>query len=462
MRFEVPEDVKFIIRKLQENHSAYVVGGCIRDLICNKTPNDWDICTSALPEQVMSYFDVVIPTGIKHGTVSVVINNEIYEITTYRYNEVYDNSHKPVSVDFNVDKDGIYKDLERRDFTINAIAYDPINNVLVDPYNGYEDLTKNKIIKCVGNATDRFVEDPLRMLRAIRFACYFKDFKIDKFTFRAIIEEKERLKVISAERIYAEIKKMLESRYPENMMMLHFSELDTVFFPEFAAACECVQNHSYHKASVGMHTIDAVAHLSGDYVIKFAALFHDLGKPLCKTMDSRGDHFYGHPNISRDIADNIMDRWKFSNEDKKVISNLVLEHDTLGYVENRNWNVVLKQLMFKYDKGFVGKLIKLSKADLLAHSDLAIINKFSILESIQKEYYSILDNNEPYKLSHLVVSGNDVIDKGFKGELVGHILYYIMMDIIKHPENNTREYILSNSNFKRYVSSAKNKLKSSK
>ena len=148
--------------------------------------------------------------------------------------------------------------------------------------------------------------------------------------------------------------------------------------PEFAAACECVQNHPYHKASVGMHTIDVVAHSSSDYVIRFAALFHDLGKPLCKTMDSRGDHFYEHSNISKDIADNIMDRWKFSNEDKKVISNLVLEHDTLGYIENRNWNVVLKQLMFKYDKGFVGKLIKLSKADLLAHSNLAIINKFSI------------------------------------------------------------------------------------
>lgn len=462
MRFDIPKDVIYIINKLQEKHSAYLVGGCIRDLICEKTPHDWDICTSALPEEVMSYFDEVIPTGLKHGTVSILINKEIYEITTYRQNEIYNNSHIPVSVDFNTDKDGIYADLARRDFTINALAYDPINDEVIDPFNGYEDLTKNKVIKCVGNANERFIEDPLRMLRAIRFACYFKDFKIDKSTFRAIIEEKERLKVISAERIYAEIKKMLESKYPENMMMLHFSKLDTVFFPEFAAACECVQNHPYHKASVGMHIIDTVAHVSGDYVIKFAALFHDLGKPLCKTMDSRGDHFYRHPNISKGIADNIMDRWKFSNEDKKVISNLVLEHDTLGYVENRNWNVVLKQLMFKYDKDFVGKLIKLSKADLLAHSDLAIINKFSILESIQKEYYSILDNNEPYKLSHLVISGNDIIDKGFNGKLVGYILYYIMMDIIKYPENNTREYILFNSNFKRYVSSAKNKLKSSK
>ena len=462
MRFDIPKDVIYIINKLQEKHSAYLVGGCIRDLICEKTPHDWDICTSALPEEVMSYFDEVILTGLKHGTVSILINKEIYEVTTYRYNEIYDNSHKPISVDFNVDEDGIYKDLERRDFTINSIAYDPISDELIDPFNGYEDLTKNKVIKCVGNANERFIEDPLRMLRAIRFACYFKDFKIDKSTFKAIIEEKERLKVISAERIYAEIKKMLESRYPENMMMLHFSRLDTVFFPEFAKACECVQNHPYHKASVGMHIINTVVHTPNDYVIRFAALFHDLGKPLCKTMDSRGDHFYGHPNISKDIADNIMDRWKFSNEDKKVISNLVLEHDTLGYVENRNWNVVLKQLMFKYDKSFVRKLIKLSKADLLAHSNLAIINTFSILENIEKEYYDILKNNEPYKLAHLVVSGNDVIDKGFKGELVGHILYYIMMDIIKHPENNTREYILYNSNFKRYVSSAKNKLKSSK
>lgn len=462
MKFDIPNDVIYIINKLQEKHSAYLVGGCIRDLICEKTPHDWDICTSALPEEVMSYFDEVIPTGLKHGTVSVLINKEIYEITTYRQNEIYDNSHIPVSVDFNTDKDGIYADLARRDFTINALAYDPINDEIIDPFNGYEDLTKNKVIKCVGNANERFIEDPLRMLRAIRFACYFKDFKIDKSTFKAIIEEKERLKVISAERIYAEIKKMLESRYPKNMMMLHFSELDTVFFPEFAVACECVQNHPYHKASVGMHIIDTVVHASSDYVIRFAALFHDLGKPLCKTMDSRGDHFYGHPNISKNIADDIMNRWKFSNEDKKIISNLVLEHDTLGYVENRDWNVVLKQLMFKYDKGFVGKLIKLSKADLLAHSNLAIINKFSILENIEKEYYDILKNNEPYKLTHLVVNGNDVIDKGFKGELVGHILYYIMMDIIKYPENNTREYILSNSNFKRYVSSAKNKLKSSK
>ena len=462
MRFDIPKDVIYIINKLHEKHSAYLVGGCIRDLICEKTPHDWDICTSALPEEVMSYFDEVIPTGLKHGTVSILINKEIYEVTTYRYNEIYDNSHKPISVDFNVDKDGIYKDLERRDFTINSIAYDPISDELIDPFNGYEDLTKNKVIKCVGNANERFIEDPLRMLRAIRFACYFKDFKIDKSTFRAIIEEKERLKVISAERIYSEIKKMLESRYPENMMMLHFSQLDTVFFPEFAKACECTQNHPYHKASVGMHTIDTVAHTYGDYVIRFAALFHDLGKPLCKTMDSRGDHFYNHPKVSRDIAENIMERWKFSNEDRKVISNLVLEHDTLGYVENRNWNVVLKQLMFKYDKDFVGRLIKLSKADLLAHSNVAIINKFNILETIENEYCSILKNKEPYKLSHLSIDGNDVIEKGFKGELIGHILYYIMMDIIKNPKNNTREYILFDSNFKRYVSSAKNKLKSSK
>lgn len=455
--FYIPKNVLYIIKTLKDqSYSAYLVGGCIRDLILNRVPNDWDICTSALPNEVEDLFDNTIPTGIKHGTVSINIEDELYEVTTYRYDEVYSDSHIPESVSFDTSNNGIYRDLSRRDFTINSIAYDPIDDIIVDPYNGMTDIN-NKIIKAVGNAVDRFVEDPLRMLRAIRFSCYLDGFNIDKETFKAIEKERHRILFISAERIYSEIKKMIMSDNVDNIMNLHYSKLDTVIFPEFDKACECTQNHPYHNTSVGKHSVNTVKNCPKDLSIRFAALFHDLGKPLCKVMDYRGDHFYGHPKVSRDIAKEIMKRWKFSNKDTEIISNLVLEHDTLGYIKNNDWGICIKKLLFKYGEDFVDSLIKLSEADLLAHSSIAITRNRDILDNIKMEHNNILYNKEPYSLKDLPVSGEDILSLGYSGKIVGYILTFILIDVIKYPNKNTRDYIMSNIDI--YIKNAKNKLR---
>jgi tRNA nucleotidyltransferase (CCA-adding enzyme) len=204
--------------------------------------------------------------------------------------------------------------------------------------------------------------------------------------------------------------------------------------------------------------MNTVCNCPKDYVLRFAALFHDLGKPLCKTTDSRGDHFHGHPRVSKDIAEDIMTRWKFSSKDKMKISNLVLEHDTLGYKVGKNWNFELKKLLFKYDDNFVSDLLLLSEADMKAHSAFAISKKAPILEDIKKEYRKICDNHEPYKIKDLVINGNDVMDLGFQGKMVGNVLTCTLLDVMKYPEHNNKDYILDEDTIGRYVRYLRSKM----
>lgn len=434
----IPENARKIVERLQKHHSAYLVGGCVRDMFLDKEPKDYDICTSARPEEVMEMFKFVIPTGIKHGTVSVVMDKELYEVTTYRYNEIYENSHIPTSVSFDTSKEGIYNDLSRRDLTINAMAFDPISNIFIDPYGGEEDIKKG-IIRTVGNPDERFSEDPLRMMRAIRFACQL-GFTVDRKTFESIRRNREKLNVISAERINAELTKMVMSDNVEKMMMLHYSGLAEMFFPEFSVCCECTQNHPYHKASVGRHILDVVSLVPKDPQLRFAALFHDIGKPLVKTMDARSDHFYGHPKASREIALRVMEELRFLNKDKKMIADLVLEHDKFENIQNVNKS--LKKLLNKYDAYFVKKLLTLAVADTNAHTDILIEKTKDTLEEIEKELTSILENGEPYKIKHLKINGSDLLERGYEGEAVGRKLSELLVEVLKNPEKNTREYLL--------------------
>ena len=305
MKIDLPIDVNFIIRKLEEaGFEAYAVGGCVRDRILGKEPNDWDITTSAKPEQVKSLFDHTIDTGIQHGTVTVMINHVGYEVTTYRIDGKYEDGRHPTEVTFTPD---LLEDLKRRDFTINAMAYNDSTG-LVDAFDGVFDLERG-IIRCVGKPEKRFSEDALRMLRAIRFAAQL-GFSIDENTMNGVKMLAGTLKRVSAERIQVELVKLLLSDNPDRLRDAYTSGLTAVFLPEFDAMMKTKQNTIHHKYSVGEHTIRVIEGVPADKVLRIAALLHDVAKPVTKWTDEEGvDHFTGHPQAGAEMSKLILREW---------------------------------------------------------------------------------------------------------------------------------------------------------
>ena len=323
MTIQIPSKVNSIIHTLQQHgHEAYAVGGCVRDSLLGRIPNDWDITTSAKPEEVKALFHRTIDTGIQHGTVTVMIEKEGFEVTTYRIDGEYTDSRHPKEVIFTPD---LQEDLRRRDFTINAMAYNEEQG-LVDCFGGREDL-EQRIIRCVGNAEERFSEDALRILRALRFAAQL-GCTVEEDTMTAIRKLAPTLANISAERIQAELLKMLVSPNPSMMRTVYETGISAVIMPEWDAVMETGQNNPHHKYSVGEHTIHALEAVEPQKVYRLAMLFHDFGKPLVKTTDEQGiDHFYGHGDVSAELAETIMRRLKFDNDTMDTVCKLVRYHD---------------------------------------------------------------------------------------------------------------------------------------
>jgi tRNA nucleotidyltransferase (CCA-adding enzyme) len=426
----LPDEVRKIIAKLNaEGYEAFVVGGCVRDSLLNKTPKDWDITTNSLPENTKALFDKTIDTGLKHGTVTAVINNENYEITTYRIDGEYSDNRRPDSVEFT---SSLKEDLSRRDFTVNALAYNPSLGI-IDYFGGIKDL-HDEVIRAVRNADERFKEDALRMLRAIRFSAQL-DFRIESQTLKAISQNKELINNVSPERVREELTKILISPNPSKLLLLHDTGLLKFILPEFENCIGIEQNNPYHIYNVDKHTLLATSSIKNDKVLRWTMLLHDIGKAVTKSTDSSGiDHFYGHQKISVDLSLDILKRLKFDNKSIDIIIKLIQYHDIKIEPDSLSIRKALKTLGIEA----FPLLLEVKKADIRAQNTKYLESRLADLDNIKCMADSIIEANQCYSLSALAVSGNDLIDLGIKqGKKIGFILNELLDMVIDNPELNT-------------------------
>ena len=427
----LPEDVKRIIEKLQEaGFEAYAVGGCVRDSLLGKIPNDWDITTSALPEEVKGIFPRTIDTGIQHGTVTVMMHRVGYEITTYRIDGEYEDKRHPKEVAFTRK---LSEDLLRRDFTINAMAYNEREG-LVDLFGGQQDL-RDGIIRCVGNAMERFEEDALRMLRAVRFSAQL-GFTIEEKTLEAISVLAKNLEAVSEERIQAELVKTVTSPNPQTLRVAYEQGLTAVFLPEFDRCMETPQNNPNHIYSVGEHLLKSMEYIEADRILRLAMLLHDIAKPACKTTDKDGcDHFKGHPERSGELAGIILKRLKFDNHTTDMVTRYCVAH-ALRINPDRT---SMRKALSRYGEDLFPGLFAVQRADVLAQSDYHREEKLDWLARNEADYREILEKNECVSMKNLAVSGKDLIAAGMKpGKEIGEVLNLMLNEVLEHPENNEK------------------------
>jgi len=430
----LPKHVKYIIEKLNEaGYEAYIVGGCVRDSIMKIAPKDWDITTSAYPEEVKDIFSKTIDTGIKHGTVTIMLDKQGYEVTTYRVDGLYEDFRRPKEVTFT---QNIIEDLKRRDFNMNAIAYHPKEGY-VDPFNGMEDI-KNKVISCVGVADERFNEDALRMLRAVRFSAKL-GFNIDEETYESIKTNAKLIENISAERIREELSKTILSDNPMKFNDLYETGVLDYIMPEFSKILETEQCHPYHCYNVGIHTLRAVENIEKKYYLRWAMLFHDLGKAEVKTTENGVDHFYGHEKHSEKLANDIMNRLKFDNKNKNLIKRLIKYHEYRPELEKKH----VRKMISKVGKDIFLDLIEVQRADGMAKS-IQMKEDVMLRElEVKQIYEKILEDKECIDKKEMAITGNDLIKGGFnQGKELGETLDKLFKMIIEDPTINEKEKLL--------------------
>lgn len=432
---QLPDDVVSIINRIEEaGFEAYAVGGCVRDSLLGRVPNDWDITTNALPQQIKSLFARTIDTGIQHGTVTVMMHRTGYEVTTYRIDGEYEDSRHPKEVTFTSD---LVEDLRRRDFTINAMAYNEKNG-LVDVFGGQEDL-QNGVIRAVGDARERFSEDALRMMRAVRFAAQL-GYEIEEETFNAIRALADTLRNISAERIQTELVKLVVSAHPEHIVLLYRSGITGVIFPEFDRVMETPQNHPHHCYDVGMHIVHSMQETRPDKVLRLTMLFHDIGKPETKTTDENGiDHFYGHAAVSAEIAKKVLSGLKFDNDTTFAVIKLVSEHDRKIEPDQKG----VRRALQRFGEDMFLKLLEVKKADVLAQSTYKREEKLEQLACLKTVYEQVRQAGDCFCLKDLAVTGKDLIALGMKpGPQIGQVLSSLLELVIEDPSQNTKENLL--------------------
>ncbi len=435
MEIKIPENVEKIINTLEAaGFEAYAVGGCVRDSILGRIPNDWDITTSAKPEETKTLFKKTFDTGLQHGTVSVLIDKEIFEVTTYRIDGEYLDARHPESVTFT---DRLSEDLLRRDFTINAMAYNPKRGI-VDLYGGRDDL-KRGVIKCVGNPEDRFNEDALRMLRAVRFAAQL-GYSIDEETMEAIRKLAPNLSKISAERIQVELVKTLVSDHPERLKTACELGVTAVILPEFDKMMATSQNNPHHKYSVGGHTMAVIENVRNDKVLRLAALLHDVGKPDTKTTDSKGiDHFRNHPVVGEKIAKDVLRRLRVDNDTISRVCRLVEFHDWTIDANPKH----IRRYMNKIGEDCFPLIFELNLADTLGQSEYERDKKLQLIDNLKAAYEEVIQKGECVSLKTLAVTGKDLIDAGMKpGPELGETLNRLLTIVIDNPELNTKDELL--------------------
>lgn len=435
MNFDISEGARKILSALnQKGYDAYIVGGAIRDLIMGRTPHDYDIATSALPNQIKSIFPCTIDTGIKHGTVTVMDSHASFEVTTFRTDGEYKDTRHPEDVKFISDVKG---DMLRRDFTINALAYNE-NEGVIDCVGGLDDI-KNKVIRCVGEPEVRFKEDALRMLRAIRFSVVL-GFEIEERTKTAIKKYSILIKKVSAERIREELEKILRSENPGGIIMLHQLGLLKYIIPELDVCFSVNQRNKYHLYNVGEHIIHAVAKTPEDITIRWAALLHDIGKPLCKSVDANGIiHFYGHHHESVRLADDILRRLRLDNDSRKNILTLIENHD----IRIEPSLVGVKRIMARLGADLFTKLLLLQEADNSAKNPKFLPDKLAKINDVRVIYRKVLSERQPYVTSDLIINGRDLIKIGFRaGREIGDTLRCLLDEVLINPSLNNRDYLM--------------------
>lgn len=413
---------------------AFAVGGCVRDSILGRTPDDWDITTSAAPLQVKALFPRTVDTGLQHGTVTVLVGSQGYEVTTYRIDGEYKDGRHPSKVEFT---GNLTEDLMRRDFTINAMAYSRECG-LIDRFGGMEDLQR-RIIRCVGDPEKRFGEDALRILRAVRFAAQL-GFSIEDNTARAVARLAPTLRRISAERIQTELVKLLVSPRPEMMDILWKTGITAVILPEFDRMMETPQNTPHHCATVGEHTLLALRETGPDKILRLTMLLHDMGKPQARTTDETGrDHFKGHGPISCEIAGRVLKRLKFDNDTIRKVTRLVYWHDYRVRPEEK----AVRRAVHQVGEELFPLLLSVQKADTMAQSVYRREEKLSRIARVECIYREILEKGQCTSLKDLAVTGKDLKELGMaQGPGMGELLQELLDQVLENPEMNTKERLL--------------------
>ena len=439
-KINIPENPKIALSVLYKNgFEGYLVGGCVRDSVLGRVPFDYDITTNALPHEIKRCFDGfnVIETGIIHGTVTVVINGENIEITTYRSDGEYLDGRHPSQVTFTR---SLKEDLARRDFTMNALAYSEESGI-VDFFGGLEDI-ENKIIRTVGNPYERFCEDKLRIMRALRF-CSELSFTIEEKTRSEIFRLKDGLDEISVERISAELDKLIMG---ENVfdVLTDYAEVLSVFIPEIKPCIDFEQHNPYHIYTVWEHIAKSVSVAVPKKVIRLSMLFHDIGKPRCFSVDEKGiGHFYGHEEISAEMSVEILKRLKKDNDTIRTVRALVEKHYTKPSKENNGEfsKKQTKKLLQSLGEDNFFLLTDVLRADAMAKAEFAL-DRLPVIDRMEALARKIIEENECFSLKSLAVDGNDVMTLGFSGKDTGKALQFLLDAVIGGDVPNEKERLI--------------------
>ncbi|MCL2365494.1 MAG: HD domain-containing protein [Oscillospiraceae bacterium] len=438
MHITLAHNVQYIIKTLEENDfEAYAVGGCIRDTLLGKTPQDWDICTQALPEQTAACFKGkrIFETGIKHGTISLLLGGKTYEITTFRTDGNYTDNRRPESVTF---VSALSDDLARRDFTINAIAYHP-DRGLIDPFGGAADI-ENKLIRCVGDAENRFDEDALRIMRALRFSSAL-GFTIEPRTADALLNKRRLLHNISAERIREELNRLVAGDNAAQVM-LKYSSVITTIIPEISNLIGFEQNTPYHDLDIWNHTIKSMTHVPADKVLRLTMLLHDIGKPPCYTYKNGKSHFHGHQKIGAEMARHILRRLKYDNNTVHTVTLLITYHDADIPARAK----AIRRWLNKIGEHRLRQLLAIKRADIFAQSSALLSPRLEALNAASKIIDEIIEQKQCYRLSDLAINGRDLIAIGItNGSEIGQTLNTLLHMVLDGEIENERLALLDKS-----------------
>lgn len=436
MLIQIPPAVEKIIRTLnQSGYEAYAVGGCVRDTLLGRIPHDWDICTSALPEQTIAAFPShrIYTVGIQHGTVVLPLEGENYEITTFRTDGAYSDHRHPDEVRF---VRSLRADLERRDLTINAMAYHP-DLGFQDFFDGQEDLKKG-IIRCVGKAEERFEEDGLRILRTLRFAARY-GFSIAPETKQAVLKKAPLLRCIAGERLWTELQGFLAGQGVGSLLN-EYRSVFAQFIPELLPMFECPQHNPHHCFDVWGHTCRAVELGHGDGVLGFVLLMHDSGKPACRTTDALGiDHFYGHPDRSSELAASVLERFHADNQTRETVDLLIRWHDRCREPYRRGAKKLLAELGLER----AHLLFQIIEADSRAQAPETIAEKLAVLDRWKALVAQLEAENACLHVRDLAISGRDLIALGYRpGPAMGRELNQLLSQVLADEVPNEREALL--------------------
>ena len=439
MVIELPKSVSFIIDRLESfGHECFVVGGCVRDSLSGNPVNDWDFTTSATPDEIEKCFSdfTTFDIGKRFGTICVVVEGVNFEITTYRKDGDYRDSRHPDSVSFSK---ALSDDLSRRDFTINAMAYNKTQG-LIDIFDGIKDL-KYGVVRCVGEPDVRFTEDALRIMRALRFAAKF-GYSLEAKTSESIIKNKDRLLDISSERIISELSKLLCSEHVD-FILRRYKDVIAVVIPEISVMFNFDQKSLHHNKDLWRHTVSAVKNTPNSQVMRTAMLLHDIGKPMTVCTDKNGhSHFKNHPKLSSAIANTILKRLKYPSAFIKTVCLLIEHHDDRLTPDSPT----IKRYLRNLGVADLSMLLSIQRADILAQSNYKREEKLETLDAVCDEFNRIIHSDECYSLESLAVNGKDIIHLGVtSGEKIGSVLSELLDLVIDGKLKNNYDELIKYS-----------------